>query len=177
MEYGEEPVSIQSFSHLFVALLLIACLSGTPAAAETLRIVALGDSLIAGPGLKSDQTFSAKLEAILRARGHDVTIIDAGVSGDTTRDGLARLDWSLGSDVDAVILELGANDALRGTDPAFARAALDAILDQLARRELPVLLAGVVAPPNLGDQYTAAFNSIFGDLAAGTRCANCRSMA
>ena len=166
MEYGEKPVSIQSFPHLFVTLLLIACFSGTPAAAETLRIVALGDSLIAGPGLEADQTFSVRLEAILHARGHDVTIIDAGVSGDTTRDGLARLDWSLGSDADAVILELGANDALRGIDPAFARAALDAILDQLSERELPVLLAGMIAPPNLGDHYAAAFNPIFGDLAA-----------
>ena len=166
MKYGEKPVTIQSLPRLFAALSLVACLSGTPAAADALRIVALGDSLIAGPGLTADQTFSARLEGALRARGYDVAILDAGVSGDTTRDGLARLDWSIGSDADAVIVELGANDTLRGIDPAFARAALDAILAYLSTRELPVLLAGMIAPPNLGEKYAAAFNPIYSDLAA-----------
>lgn len=159
-------MSIQSLRRLIAILPLFACLSGLPAAAEAFRVVALGDSLIAGPGLKTEHTFSARLEETLRARGHDVEIVAAGVSGDTTRDGLARLDWSVGPDTDAVIVELGANDALRGTDPAFARAALDAILDQLSMRELPVLLAGMIAPPNLGEDYAAAFNPIYSDLAA-----------
>jgi len=166
VKYGEKPVSIQSLPRLIAALSLFAYLSVTPAAAEAFRIVALGDSLIAGPGLKSEQTFSARLEGALLARGHDVVILDAGVSGDTTRDGLARLDWSIGTDADAVIVELGANDSLRGTNPAFARAALNAILDHLSARELPVLLAGMIAPPNLGEKYAAEFNPIYSDLAA-----------
>lgn len=166
MKYGDVPVSIQPFSRLFACLALFIGILPSPAAAETIRIVALGDSLIAGPGLEAQQTFSARLEAVLRALGHDVTIVDAGVSGDTTRDGLARLDWSVGVDADAVIVELGANDALRGTDPAFARDALDAILGHLAGRRLPVLLAGMQAPPNLGAEYAAAFNPIYGELAA-----------
>lgn len=165
-EYGELPVSIQSLPRLLATLTLLVCFAAAPAMAETLRIVALGDSLIAGPGLQADQTFSARLEAALQVRGHDVVIVDAGVSGDTTRDGLARLDWSIDADADAVIIELGANDALRGTDPTFTRAALEAILDRLSERKLPVLLAGMIAPPNLGDEYAAVFNPIFGDLAA-----------
>lgn len=157
---------IQPLLGLFAALALIAALSPTPAAAEQQRIVALGDSLTAGLGLDARTTFPTRLEAALRARGHDVTIINAGVSGDTTRNGLARLDWSIDPGADAVIVELGANDALRGTDPAIAREALDAILAHLSERGLPVLLAGMVAPPNLGDAYAAAFNPIFAELAA-----------
>ena len=157
-------MSIQSFLRFIVAL-AIASLGSGPLAADPLQIVALGDSLIAGPGLSRTETFPTKLERALRQRGHDVTIIDAGVSGDTTRDGLARLDWSVAPDADGVIVELGANDALRGTDPAVSRRALDAILARLSGRGLPVLLAGMIAPPNLGEVYAAAFNPIYNDLA------------
>ena len=158
--------TIQSTSRLVAALPVLACLLGTPAAAAPLTIVALGDSLTAGLGLPNGESFPVRLEKALRARGHDVTVVNAGVSGDTTRDGLARLDWSVGPEADAVIVELGANDALRGTDPAITRQALDAILAGLSARRLPVLLAGMRAPPNLGDEYAAAFDPIFPELAA-----------
>jgi len=156
---------IQPLLRLLIGFCWLAAAGLGSAAAEPIRIVALGDSLTAGPGLAADSAFPARLEAALRARGHDVTVVDAGVSGDTARDGLARLDWSVGPDADAVIVELGANDALRGTDPAITRAALDAILTRLADRGLPVLIAGMLAPPNLGDAYAAAFNPIYGELA------------
>jgi len=159
------PLPIQTLARLIVG---ICCLTATcqgSSASEPIRIVALGDSLTAGPGLAADSAFPARLEATLQARGHSVSVVDAGVSGDTARDGLARLDWSVGDDADAVIVELGANDALRGTDPAITREALDAILQRLSERDLPVLIAGMLAPPNLGDAYAAAFNPIYTDLA------------
>jgi acyl-CoA thioesterase-1 len=136
-------------------------------AAETIRLVALGDSLTAGYGLPSlDDAFPAKLEAALRARGHDVSIANAGVSGDTASAGLARLDWSLGTDpIDGVIVELGANDMLRGQDPAGTRTALDTILRRLRERDVEILLAGMLAAPNLGEAYGARFNAIFPELA------------
>ena len=145
------------------AVVAAACL---PARAEPVRIVALGDSLTAGYGLDAPEAFTARLESALRARGHDVVIVNAGVSGDTASDGLARLDWSVGDDADAIIVELGANDALRGVDPAITRDALDRLLAGLSERGLPVLLAGMRAPPNLGKDYAAKFDPIYPDLAA-----------
>jgi acyl-CoA thioesterase-1 len=156
---------IQSLARFALTLCWLAGVWHPATASEPVRIVALGDSLTAGPGLDSDSTFPAKLESALRQRGHAVTIVNAGVSGDTTRDGLARLDWSIGPDADAVIVELGANDALRGTDPTITRSALDAILARLSERGLPVLVAGMLAPPNLGDAFAGAFNPIYDDLA------------
>jgi acyl-CoA thioesterase I len=148
------------------ALLVLALLlSGPAVAADTVRIVALGDSLTAGYGLDAEDSFPAVLEAELRARGHDVEVVNAGVSGDTTRGGLERLDWAIPEDTDAVIVELGANDALRGVEPGATRDNLDRIMRRLVERDLPVLLAGMQAPPNLGDDYAAAFNAIFPDLA------------
>jgi acyl-CoA thioesterase-1 len=141
-------------------------LAAMPARAEPIRIVALGDSLTAGYGLEAAESFTRQLEAALKARGHDIVIVDAGVSGDTASDGLARVDWSVGEDADAVIVELGANDALRGVDPAITRAALDGILARLRERGLPVLLAGMLAPPNMGAAYGAEFNPIYPQLAA-----------
>lgn len=137
------------------------------AAAEpaTITIVALGDSLSAGYQLAPAEAFPARLEAALRARGHVVDVVNAGVSGDTAAGGLARVDWSVGEEADAVIVELGSNDALRGLDPALTRAALDGILARLAERGLPVLLAGMLAPPNLGPDYAAAFDRIYPELA------------
>jgi acyl-CoA thioesterase-1 len=137
-----------------------------PAAAEPLTIVAFGDSLTAGYGLSPSAAFPVQLEKALRERGHDVTVSNAGVSGDTTAAGLSRLDWSIGEEADAVILELGANDALRGVDAAIARDNLEAIMARLKERDLPVLIAGMRAPPNLGEAYAADFEGIFPDLAA-----------
>lgn len=144
---------------------LCVLLSIPAAAADTVRIVALGDSLTAGYGLEAQDSFPAVLEAELKSRGHDVEVVNAGVSGDTTRGGLERLDWAIGDDADAVIVELGANDALRGIEPGATRDNLDAIVGRLVERDIPVLLAGMQAPPNLGDNYAAEFNAIFPDLA------------
>ena len=141
-------------------------LVGPASAAETLRILALGDSLTAGYGLREADGFTAQLQTALRQQGFDVDIVNAGVSGDTTTGGLARLDWALADDPDAVILELGANDGLRGIDPLLTRANLGAMLTKLKQQELPVLLAGMYAPVNLGPEYGEAFNSIFPELAA-----------
>jgi acyl-CoA thioesterase-1 len=136
------------------------------AADGPVRIVALGDSLTAGLGLPREAAFPARLEAALNAKGLAVAIANAGVSGDTASGGLARLDWSVPEGTEAVILELGANDALRGVDPTVTRAALDAILRRLGARRIAVLLAGMRAPPNMGSEYAAAFDAIFPELAA-----------
>ena len=130
------------------------------------KIVALGDSLTAGFGLTKADAFPAKLEQALRAKGLAVEIIDAGVSGDTSTGGLSRLDWSVPEGTDAVIVELGGNDALRGIDSKLTRTALDTILRRLKDRKVEVLLCGMRAPPNLGAEYTRAFDAIFPALAA-----------
>ena len=129
-------------------------------------VVAFGDSLTAGYGVGPGESFPEQLEAALQARGHDVTVANAGVSGDTASDGLARLEWSVPADADIVIVELGANDALRGLDPAVTRRALSAILAKLKERGHTVLLAGMLAPRNLGDRYAAEFDRIYPELAA-----------
>ena len=130
-----------------------------------MRIVVLGDSLSAGFGLGAQDALPAKLEKALNARGLNVVIQNAGVSGDTTAGGLSRLDWSVGEGTDAVIVELGANDALRGADPKQTRATLDTILSRLKARKIPVLLAGMLAPRNLGPDYVTAFDAIYPELA------------
>ena len=147
---------------LLLAAVLLAL--AAPARAAPLRIVALGDSLTAGYQLPAGDAFPAKLQAALRAKGHDVEVVNAGVSGDTAAGGLARLDWSVPDGTDAVIVELGANDMLRGLDPARTRATLAEILQKLRARGLPVLLAGMLASPNLGPDYKAAFDAIYPDL-------------
>ncbi len=129
-------------------------------------VVAFGDSLTAGYGVGPGESFPEQLEAALQARGHDVTVANAGVSGDTASDGLARLEWSVPADADIVIVELGANDALRGLDPAVTRRALSAILAKLKERGHTVLLAGMLAPRNLGDRYAAEFDRMYPELAA-----------
>jgi len=136
------------------------------AAEHPISIVALGDSLTAGFGLPAKDAFPVQLQRALAAKGMTVNIVNAGVSGDTTTGGLSRLDWSVPDGTDAVILELGANDALRGFDPGVARKALDAMLRRLKERKIPVLLCGMVAPPNLGAEYGRAFNAIYPELAA-----------
>lgn len=131
-----------------------------------IRIAAFGDSLTAGYGLRPGQAFPDILQVALRARGHSVEIINAGVSGDTTAAGLARFDWAIPSDADAVIVELGANDALRGIPPQEARANLDAILSRLDKRGIPVMVAGMRSPENWGADYRDRFDAIFAELAA-----------
>jgi acyl-CoA thioesterase I len=129
------------------------------------RIIAFGDSLTAGYGLPSNNAFPVRLEAALKARGHNVAVVNAGVSGDTTAGGLSRVDWAIPDDADAVIVELGANDALRGLDPAVARKNLDAIITRIKAKGADVLLTGMRAPRNLGPEYTSAFDRIFPQLA------------
>jgi len=129
------------------------------------RIVVLGDSLSAGYGLPAAEAFPAQLEQALRQSGQAVRVINAGVSGDTTAGGLARLDWALAERPQLVIVQLGANDALRGLDPEQARANLDAILTRLKREETQILLAGMRAPRNLGPAYYTKFDRIYSDLA------------
>lgn len=137
----------------------------SPAQAQTVRLVALGDSLSAGFRLPADAAFPAVLEKALRAEGLDVTVANAGVSGDTARDGLDRLDWSVPEGTDAVIVELGANDMLRGQDPAGTEAVLDEIVTRLQGRGVKVLLAGMVALPSLGADYVGRFKAIYPALA------------
>ncbi len=129
------------------------------------RIVVLGDSLSAGLGLSGGEAFPAKLARALKAKGIAVEIANAGVSGDTASGGLARLDWSVPEGTDAVIVQLGANDALRGVDPKITRGALDQIMRRLQARGIKVLLAGMLAPRNLGNAYTRSFDSIYPELA------------
>jgi acyl-CoA thioesterase-1 len=140
--------------------------SAGPTPDRAVRIVALGDSLTAGFGLPVDATFPAKLEAVLKAKGLAVEIINAGVSGDTASRGRARLDWSVPEGTDAVIVELGANDMLMGVDPKVTRNALTNIVRRLTGRGIAVLLAGMRAAPNLGADYGHAFESIYSELAA-----------
>jgi acyl-CoA thioesterase-1 len=134
-------------------------------AAPPVKIVALGDSLTAGYGLPDKDGFVPRLQAALAAKGSAAEIANAGVSGDTAADGLARLDWSVPQDTDAVIVELGANDMLRGIKPEITRNALDAILRRLTERHIAVLLCGMRAAPNLGAEYGQAFERIYPDLA------------
>ncbi len=135
-------------------------------AAAPVKIVALGDSLTAGLGLPEREGFVPRLQAALSAKGTAVEIANAGVSGDTASGGLARLDWSVPEGTDAVILELGANDMLRGIKPQVTREALDAILRRLTDRHIAVLLCGMRAAPNLGADYAQSFQSIYRELAA-----------
>jgi len=153
---------------MLVALVALAALSGAASGqADTrpIKLVAFGDSLTAGLGLPATSAFPAKLEAALRAGGYNVDVTNAGVSGDTVADGLARLDWSIPDGTDAVIVELGANDTLRGLDPKLARSGLDEIVKRLRQRHVEVMLAGMYAPRNLGPDYSAQFDPIYPDLA------------
>jgi acyl-CoA thioesterase-1 len=136
-----------------------------PAFAQPIKMVVLGDSLSAGLGLSGLAAFPARLQNALKNKGVDVDIINAGVSGDTSSGGRDRLDWSVPAGTEAVIVELGANDALRGTDPTVTRAALSDIVSRLKARKIAVMLCGMLAPPNYGQDYAARFNTIYPDLA------------
>ena len=131
---------------------------------KPLKMVVLGDSLSAGYGLAATGAFPVRLQKALEAKGIKVDMINAGVSGDTTSGGRDRLDWSIPEGTEAVILELGANDALRGIDPAVTRAALTDILTRLKARKIAVLMCGMLAPPNYGSEYAARFNAIYPEL-------------
>jgi acyl-CoA thioesterase-1 len=143
------------------AALVMSLLIGAAPANPPLRLLVLGDSLSAGYGVAHQDGFEYQLQAALKAKGRDVTILDGAVSGDTSAGGRSRLDWALGGGADAAILELGANDGLRGLDPKDMEANLTAILDRLAALHIPVLLTGMYAPPNLGPDYQAAFRGVF----------------
>lgn len=173
MRYERYGRSLQ-YCKLLPALFIVVVLAFAPgvsqagerASAAPITIVALGDSLTAGYMLGPNEDFASQLEAALKAAGHEnVKIANAGVSGDTSAGGLARLDWAVGPDADAVIVELGANDALRAIDPDVTRRNLDEIVARLKARGLPVLLAGMLAPPNLGAEYGSAFNIIHAEIA------------
>jgi len=149
-----------------VGMLLAALLAaGVPAAAGMPQVVVFGDSLTAGHGLPADAAFPSRLEARLKAEGVGLHVVNAGVSGDTTAGGLARLDWTLADKPDIVILELGANDALRGIDPKLVRANLDAMIGRIQAKGAKVLLMGMRAPPNWGEDYQHEFERIYPELA------------
>lgn len=149
-----------------VCLMLLLGSGGAMAQPSPVRIVAFGDSLTAGYGLKPHEAFPAQLEKALKAKGHNVEVINAGVSGDTTTAGLQRFDWTFPENADAAIVALGSNDALRGIDPAQAHKNLDEILTRLEARGVAVLLAGMKAPRNWGDDYVRKFEAIFPELAS-----------
>lgn len=147
-----------------MALATVFLMLGTTANARTVRVLVLGDSLAAGYGLSAPDGFQARMTAALRERGHDVVLIDGAVSGDTSAGGRARLDWAIGDGVDAALVELGGNDGLRGLDPKTTESNLGAILDALTARQIPTLLTGMEAPPNLGADYGSAFRAVFARL-------------
>jgi acyl-CoA thioesterase-1 len=171
--YVTSVAAVEGKRRLFVHMIVwVLALSGVAvaslpavAAAKPVAMVVLGDSLSAGYGLPAAAAFPAKLEKALRSSGLDVKISNAGVSGDTSSGGRDRLDWSVPEGTDAVILELGANDALRGTDPEVTRAALSDILTRLKARGVAVLLCGMLAPPNYGSDYAKRFDAIYPELA------------
>ncbi|MDR7033952.1 arylesterase [Mesorhizobium sp. BE184] len=157
-----------AFKRFAAAAFVFAALAFGPAVdarAESLQIVGFGDSLMAGYELNPGEAFPEKLQAALRAKGHDVVIANAGVSGDTSSGALSRLDWSVPDGTQLVILEIGANDMLRGIDPELVEQNLDKMLARLKARNIPVLLAGMLAAPNLGHAYGEAFGSIYPKLA------------
>jgi acyl-CoA thioesterase-1 len=160
--YGLPAVCVNAMA----AVLLLFSLSAVQAGTQPIRILAFGASIVAGYGLGAADSLPVQLEAALRAHGVDATVIDAGVSGDTSAGGLARLDWALADNPDLVIVDLGGNDALRAIDPKTTEANLDAIVTRLKAEKRGVLIAGMLAPPNLGKDYADAFNAVFPAVAA-----------
>ncbi|HEX2135506.1 MAG TPA: arylesterase [Microvirga sp.] len=158
----------------FVRAIIFACVAALPGAtalaraeapSRPIRLVALGDSLTAGYNLPQTAAFPVVLEKALRAKGYNVEIVNAGVSGDTATGGLERLDWSVPDGTDGVIVELGANDMLRGLDPAITRRAIEGIVERLKARNIPVMLAGMYASRNLGSEYVQKFDSLYREIA------------
>ncbi|MCO6391334.1 arylesterase [Aliihoeflea aestuarii] len=158
-------MAFNSSIRVLVAAFMTVMATMTAARAEPAQIVAFGDSLMAGYQLNPGESFPERLQAALRERGHDVVIANAGVSGDTTTAGLARLDWSVPDGTELVILGLGANDMLRGVDPDIPRRNLTEMIERLQARDMDVILMGMLAAPNLGASYGERFNAIYPDLA------------
>ena len=160
---------VLNISHIIIAALIfnfaVAISAIGAPTTKPIKLIAFGDSLTAGYGLPRNAAFPVQLEKSLKAQGHNVQISNAGISGDTASGGLARLDWAIPKGTDAVILELGANDALRGVTPSKTRDSLDKIMARLKARDIPVLITGMIAPQGMGDEFGEAFNSIFSDLA------------
>ena len=150
---------------LHIAVIVASLTFAVAASARTISLVGFGDSLMAGYQLPPGDGFPEKLQAALKAKGVDISIANAGVSGDTTTGGLARIDWSIPDGTDGVILALGANDALRGIPPQESEKNLDQMIARLKERGIAVLLVGMLAPPNMGGDYAAQFNSIYQKLA------------
>jgi acyl-CoA thioesterase-1 len=158
---------------MHIVVLMVAMMTALPTfaqmppggAAKPIRMVVLGDSLSAGLGLPAPSAFPTRLQKALKDKGIDIDMTNAGVSGDTASGGRDRLDWSVPEGADAVIVELGANDALRGIDPKITRAALTDIVSRLKARGVAVMLCGMLAPPNYGSDYASQFNAIYPDLA------------
>jgi acyl-CoA thioesterase-1 len=164
--YGHFRIRVQVFAVARLGVLLAALgLGAVPAEARLLHVVALGDSLTAGYGLAPGEAFPDALARALKARGWEVEVANAGVSGDTAADGLARYEWSVPEGTDALIVELGANDMLRGLDPAAAEAALAQVLEKARSAHVATLLMGMRAAPNLGADYQRRFDAIYPDLA------------
>jgi acyl-CoA thioesterase-1 len=173
--YGTSAAPVEGWRRLFVHMLVLGLAmtvaekvpaqTAVAAATKPVKMVVLGDSLSAGFGLPAVAAFPIRLQKSLKINGIYVDMINAGVSGDTASGGRDRLDWSVPEGTEAVIVELGANDALRGTDPAITRAALSDILTRLKARGIAVLLCGMLAPPNYGADYSARFNAIYPELA------------
>lgn len=151
---------------VLLAVTLITLLSATASAQAPVRLLVFGDSLVAGYSLPPDASYPAQLERALKAKGVNATVLNAGVSGDTTAAAASRLDWALADKPTHVIVELGANDMLRGLAPEQARSNLDGILTKLKQTRLPVLLMGMLAAPNLGADYGKRFNTIYPELAS-----------
>jgi acyl-CoA thioesterase-1 len=164
--YGTKFVRVQCLAALVLVALVFAAGNTRAADERPVKIVVLGDSLSAGLGLPADAAFPAKLAVALKAKGITANVANAGVSGDTASGGLGRLDWSVPEGTEAVVLELGANDALRGIDPKLTKTALDTILSKLKDRHIAVLLAGMKAPRNLGSDYVQTFDAVFPALAS-----------
>jgi acyl-CoA thioesterase-1 len=162
--YGHRRAFLQSSAALLLGALSGPALSAAKEA-PLLKIIAFGDSLVAGLGLAAEAAFPNVLQEKLRAEGHNVTVINAGVSGDTSTGGLARYDWVIGDGADGVILELGANDMLRGVDPEVTKATLAAILAKLKAGNIKVLIAGMKANPSLGQEFKTRFDAIYPDIA------------
>jgi len=172
LPYGGSIGRFERLTRMFFLVMALACANfGGGAMAQTaidapLKLAVLGDSLTAGYGLPASAAFPVRLQQALKEKGVAVEIVNAGVSGDTASGGRDRLDWSIPEGTQAVIVELGANDMLRGIEPKVTRAALDAIIQRLKARGIKVLLCGMYAAPNLGEPYGKAFNSIYPELAA-----------
>jgi acyl-CoA thioesterase-1 len=163
--YGEILTQVKRLAAVLLTIAGVLTPGFAGAAGKPVKIVVLGDSLSAGLGLSGPDAFPSKLGAALKAKGTVAEVINAGVSGDTATGGLGRVGWSVPDGTDAVILELGANDALRGVNPEVTRKALDGILQNFRSRNIPVLLAGMLSPPNMGADYARDFDGIFPALA------------